>query len=83
MTQEEINETVDEAVRPSVPHRRKRMREDDRFFGVRNVLNIIFMIGAVVGVVFYLTDSDSNAGIIIIMASMAFKVIECCLRFIH
>ncbi len=82
MTQEEIKETVDEAVRPT-SRRRKRMPEDDRFFGVRNALNIIFMIGAVVGVVFYLTNSDSNAGIIIIMASMAFKVIECCLRFIH
>lgn len=82
MTQEEINQTVDQATQPNNTRRRKRLREDDRFFGVRNALNIIFMIGAIVGVVVYLTTSSTTAGIIIIMASMVFKVIECCLRFI-
>ncbi len=84
MTQEEINKTVDDAVeQASSPRRRKRLREDDRFFAIRNVLNVIFMLGALVGVAFYLMKSDSNVGIIIIMASMAFKVVECCLRFIR
>lgn len=83
MTQEEINKTVDEAVDQALPRRRKKLREDDRFLGLRNVLNIIFMIGAIVGVVCYFAAADNTLGTVIIMVSMVFKVIECCFRFIR
>lgn len=46
---------------------------------VRNVLNICFMIGAVVGVVYYL-KVDKPAGILIILTAMCFKVAESSMR---
>ena len=56
--------------------------EGDRFFRVRNILNALFMIGAIIGIVLYLTSSH-DVGVIIILVSMAFKAVECVLRFIH
>jgi len=51
-----------------------------KYFVARNILNILFMIGAVVGMsVYYL--SDHTTGIIVILSSMVFKLAECCLRF--
>lgn len=48
---------------------------------IRNILNIIFMIGAVVGVIWYLT-SDKTIGTYIILISMCFKIAESSLRMI-
>ena len=39
---------------------------------IRNVLNLIFMIVAVVGVVIYLTD-DKTKGIIVILIAICFR----------
>lgn len=61
-------------------HRRSEQDNTDKFLKIRNILNIIFMIGAIVGVIFYITSSHTT-GIIIIMSSMVFKIAECCLRF--
>ena len=46
---------------------------------IRNVLNLIFMIVAVVGVVIYLTD-DKMKGTIIILIAMCFKMAEVSMR---
>ena len=48
---------------------------------IRNWLNIIFMIGAVVGVIYYLTK-DRIVGTYIILISMCFKIAESSLRMI-
>lgn len=48
---------------------------------IRNILNIIFMIGAVIGVVYYLTV-DKTAGTLIILTAMCFKIVESSLRMI-
>lgn len=48
---------------------------------LRNWLNAIFMIGALIGVVVFYW-SDNTVGTIIILASMVFKIIECGLRFL-
>ena len=62
--------------------RNHRRPSDDKYFKIRNVLNIIFMIGAVIGMaVFYF--SDSTMGTVIILTAMAFKIAECCFRFIR
>lgn len=52
----------------------------DRFFKLRNVLNVIFLLGAVAGVAVYYLH-DHTVGIIVILVSMIFKMAECCLRF--
>lgn len=58
------------------------LNDDDRFFKIRNILNIIFTLGAVIGVLLYVYSSQT-VGTIIILISMVFKIIECILRFIR
>ncbi len=49
---------------------------------VRNILNIIFMIGAIVGVAFFLSKNEEkhNLGLYIILCSMLVKIAESALR---
>ena len=49
---------------------------------VRNILNIFFMLGAVIGVVLYLSKNEEKhqMGLYIIMVSMCFKIAESSLR---
>ena len=49
---------------------------------VRNILNIIFMIGAVVGVAFFVSKNEEkhNLGLYIILSSMLVKIAESALR---
>jgi hypothetical protein len=51
---------------------------------IRNILNIIFMIGAVVGVILYLQkiEKTHQLGLYIILISMCFKIAESSLRMI-
>ena len=49
---------------------------------IRNILNLIFMIVAVVGVVIYLTD-DRTKGIIVILIAMCFKMAEASMRMFN
>ena len=66
--------------RPVRPHRRPA--SEDKYFKIRNILNIIFMLGAVVGMtVFYF--GTRTTGTIIIITAIAFKVIECFFRLIR
>lgn len=64
-------------------HRINKQKPADRYKTLRQWLNIIFMIGAIVGVIFYLTSGNQNTGIIIILASMVFKFVEAALRMIR
>lgn len=63
-------------------HRGEQEPQNDHFRTTRQWLNIIFMVGAVVGVAVYLLHTPQTLGIIIILAAMVFKIIECALRFI-
>ena len=51
---------------------------------IRNILNLIFMIGAVAGVIFYLSKNEERhqLGLYIILISMCFKIAESSLRMI-
>ena len=62
-------------------HRIHRHEPADRFLHIRQWLNIIFMLGAVVGVAVYFLADTTTAGTFI--AAMVFKIIECLLRFIR
>jgi hypothetical protein len=46
---------------------------------IRNILNLIFMLGAIVGVIWYLTK-DRTEGTYIILIAMCFKIAESSLR---
>ena len=65
--------------------RRHRNADDaprDPFIRLRNWLNLVFMLGAAVGVALYFF-SDHTVGTIVILAAMVFKIVECALRFLH
>ena len=64
--------------------RRKHRRptNSDPLFTLRNILNIIFMLLAVAGVVVYLW-MDSTIGTYIVLGAMAIKMVECCLRMLR
>ncbi|MCI1246622.1 MAG: mechanosensitive ion channel protein MscS [Prevotella sp.] len=64
--------------------RLKPIREDRTpLFKFRNILNIIFMILAVVGVCFYLFSHMKTFAIILMLAAVAVKFIEVLLRLFH
>ncbi len=56
--------------------------EKGRFFRVRNVLNIAFIILAIAGMALYFYNNKYIGGALLILG-MALKVIECVLRLIH
>ena len=51
---------------------------------IRNILNIIFMIGAVVGVILFLSKNEErhNLGLYFILIAMCFKIAESSMRMI-
>ena len=64
-------------------HRRgKEPASGDGMLKLRNYLNIIFMVGAVIGVLLYFFH-DQTIGTIIILVAMVFKIVESALRFLH
>ncbi|MCR5077492.1 MAG: hypothetical protein K6A82_05575 [Prevotella sp.] len=64
-------------------HRLHRQKQDDSHLAIRQWLNIIFMLGAIVGVILYFLADNPTTGTIIILVAMVFKIVECLLRFIH
>lgn len=74
MQQQMENETINRHRRPE--------EEKDRYFKLRNILNILFMLGAVTGMLVYYFSAQAT-GTIIILTAILFKVAECCLRFIR
>ena len=62
-------------------HRRPD-KDQDQFLPIRNVLNIIFIIGAVIGVYVYFF-ANTKVGTFIVLGSMVFKIAETILRFIR
>ena len=61
--------------------RRDENSMKEKFFLIRNILNTIFIIGAVVGVSLYFFYSNT-IGTYIILGAMIFKMAECCFRFL-
>ena len=80
MTDEEIKQNVDEAManRPR-RHNLEPFRDSSRTRTLRLWLNIIFMIGAVIGLIVYFKyDHDMAKWILIV--SLVFKFVELFLR---
>jgi len=61
---------------------RRKPEKSDRFLRTRNILNIIFMAGAICGVLLYFYFGHTS-GTIVILAAMVFKIVECSLRFLY
>lgn len=82
LTDDKKNLNIEEAAIKRPKRHHSRSERSDRFFKIRNILNIIFMIGVVVGVIVRYCH-DKTMGIVIILVSMVFKMFECCLRLIR
>ncbi|MCM1079302.1 MAG: hypothetical protein NC344_06210 [Bacteroidales bacterium] len=54
---------------------------NNKVFLIRQILNVIFMVGAIVGGLLYWFQPEPTLGILVIMTSMFFKMAECVLRF--
>ena len=65
----------------STIYRRRRGEDEDKYRMLRQILNILFMLGAVIGVIVYFYYGR-DLGTIIILVSMAFKLAECVFRLI-
>lgn len=81
-TENTIKPVADEkesvVVRPH--HHTRPPREKGRFFMIRQILNIVFMLVGVAGVAVYF--HNEVYGIIIVIIAMAFKMAECVLRYV-
>lgn len=78
---EEAGRTESYAVRPH--HRQRRLIEydgRDKMFKVRNTLNIIFMILAVIGLILWTQTDWQNTGISIVLVGVALKIVGVLLR---
>lgn len=82
MTEQNMNEQNNESVAQPPRRNHRQPREHNHIDYIRQWLNIIFMLGAVVGVIFYFL-SDSNTGVIILLTAIVFKFVECVLRVIN
>lgn len=78
MDNQETASTTQTAVRPH--HSLKEHRKPDPHRNLRQWLNIIFMVGAVVGMCVF-CFSNPTVGVIIILCAMVFKMAECAFRF--
>lgn len=65
-------------------HEREKISYADkgRFFKLRNILNIIFMLLAIIGMVLYFYKSQEVGGVILV-AAVFVKLTECVLRIMH
>ena len=74
----ELNSQEPLAKRPERHHRRPD-EVKDKFYKMRQIFNIIFIVGAIIGVAVYLKNEAMGA--VLIVMAMAFKMAECVIRF--
>lgn len=75
------NEINNETGNGFLTRRHRRAQGRGKFFMLRNILNIIFIIGAVVGMLCYFFKNE-EIGIVIVLGAMAFKMCECVIRLV-
>ncbi len=77
MNREEIEKLIEETAR------KERSKKGVSVEKVRSILNVIFLLCAVVGLILYFAWPDNRlAGMAVIGAGLCFKIIEFFLRFL-
>jgi len=61
--------------------RHNEEEKQDKYIQLRQILNVVFMIGAVIGVLLYFYQSKT-IGTVVILAAMFFKMVECVFRLL-
>lgn len=63
------------------PRNHTRNDKQEMIFKLRNILNIIFILGAILGMIYYFFIDD-YIGTFIILGAMAFKITETSIRLL-
>ena len=78
-----IQNTMSNEENTNIPRRRTdRITPQGKHTRLRNILNIIFMLGAVIGLIIYFY-SDKTIGAYVILAAIGVKLVECSIRLIN
>ena len=78
-----IQNTMSNEENTNIPRRRTdRITPQGKHTRLRNILNIIFMLGAVIGLIIYF-NSDKTIGAYVILAAIGVKLVECSIRLIN
>ena len=78
-----MEENKSYAVRPHHHHRRLEYSDRDNLFKVRNILNVTFMLLALVGIVLWHFMDDHTIAIIVLLIGVVLKIAEVCIRLFH
>ena len=79
MEENEIQDTPQKRAEQRAQMRREERQRKMKM--IRNVLNIIFILMAIVGMAYYFWK-DKSVGTIIILVAMAFKMVESSMRML-
>ena len=68
---------------PNIPShpRGEESQNSDKWFKLRNTLNVIFILGVIVGITIYFAWSET-IGTCVLLTMIVVKIIECSLRLI-
>ena len=61
--------------------RNNEEEKQDKYLTLRQILNVIFMLGAIIGILLYFYQSKS-VGTVVILVAMFFKMVECVFRLL-
>ena len=78
-----MEENKSYAARPHHHHRRLGYSDRDNLFKVRNILNIAFMLLAIVGIILWNFMDDHTIAIIVLLIGVVLKIAEVCIRLFH
>ena len=78
-----MEENKSYAVRPHHHHRRLGYSDRNNLFKVRNILNIAFMLLAIVGIILWNFMDDHTIAIIVLLIGVVLKIAEVCIRLFH
>ena len=78
-----MEENKSYAVRPHHHHRRLEYSDRDNLFKVRNILNIVFMLLALIGIILWNFMDDHTIAIIVLLIGVVLKIAEVCIRLFH
>lgn len=76
------NDNEFEQIRERRSLERMSYAEKGRFFKIRNVLNLLFIVLAIIGMILYFTVGETVSQLLLVIC-VVIKICECMLRLIH
>ena len=83
MTTEDFNNDIDRRRNDRRPRRHVSMYQQDKSFRLRNMLNLVFLPLAIIGMCVNYFTEYKQAGFIILIVAVVIKFVEVAIRLIH